>query len=232
MSKGFLGLNVLLAIVSVLFAVQIGRGVIAPYPAPDTGPRKAGSPAAGAVALPPDVATEARPPVASYAAIAAKSLFNPTRSEGAATAAPVQPVGPKPFLYGIVLGDDLSIAYLEDPVNRRVAGYRIGDAIAGGTLEVITPDHVVLKRADGAVDVALRDPLKPRAVVAGPGVLPQQQLAPMPPVPRAGITRPPAPPQAYLPPTGALPPSPALLRRLPPPPILSPPPAGRDAPSR
>src|SRR2546425_1533713 len=43
---------------------------------------------------------------------------------------------------GVVLRDTNPIAYLEDPLTKRVAGYRIGDTIAGGRVEAITADHV------------------------------------------------------------------------------------------
>lgn len=223
MSKRLLGLNALLAIASVLFAIQIGRVVVAPHAPSATSPSQAGSPAAkgGRTHPPVGIPPEPRQPLGSYASIPAKSLFSPARSEsgGAATAAPA---GPRPLLYGIVMRDDLSIAYLEDPASKRVAGYRIGDAIAGGTVQKITPDHIVLKRSDGELDVRLRDPLKPRPA-------PVEAAAPTPPgTPSAsgaaaGVVRPPVPPTSPLP---------APLRRMPPPPGFPVPPLIRDAPTR
>src|SRR5439155_1261319 len=133
---------------------------------------------------------------------------------------------------------DLSIAYLEDPGSKRVTGYRVGDAIAGGTLTVIAPDHIVLKRSDGMVDVPLRDPAKPRAAApepaqpaggppspatATPGGFPQPQM----PGPVPGL--PPLPP-ASLGPRGGAPeapgapsPAPAGERRPTPAPPIAPP---------
>ncbi len=221
MSKRLLGLNALLAIASVLFAIQIGRGVVAPHARSATSPSQAGSPAAkGTRTRPPvGIPPEPRQPLASYASIPAKNLFSPARTEsgGAASAAPA---GPRPLLYGIVMRDDLSIAYLEDPASKRVAGYRIGDAIAGGTVQEITPDHIVLKRPDGELDVRLRDPLKPRPAPAEPAA-PTPPGTPPAPAAAGGVVRPPVPP------TGALPMPPMLLRRMPP----VPPPI-RDAPTR
>jgi hypothetical protein len=74
------------------------------------------------------------------------------------------PPVPKPNLYGIILRDGAPVAYLEDPTTKRVAGYRLGDAVAGGTVKLIGTDHVVLNRPEGDVNVRLRDPAKPRPV--------------------------------------------------------------------
>ena len=220
MSKRLLGLNALLAIAAVLFAILIGRGVVAPHARSATSPRQAGSLAAkGTTTSPPvGIPPEPRQPLASYASIPAKNLFSPARTESGGGPVGAAPAGPRPLLYGIVMRDDLSIAYLEDPASKRVAGYRIGDAIAGGTVQEITPDHIVLKRPDGDVDVRLRDPLKPR-----PAPEPAAPTPPgSPPAPAAaGVVRPPVPP------TSALPTPPMLLRRMPP----VPPPI-RDAPTR
>jgi hypothetical protein len=208
MSRSFLGLNGLLAAASVVFAAQIGREYLRPPQAPAARARPAGP--AVRIPGPNPVALERRAPSGNYAAsIAAKNLFSPTRMESsvAETAALPVPVGPKPLLFGIVL-DSTPVAYLEDPATKRVAAYRIGDSIAGGTVQSIAADHVTLKRADGAVDVQLRDPSKPRPAPteppspAQPGALPAVQ---------PGLTR-----QQRMPPGQAVPvPAPNLLRRLP-----------------
>ncbi len=149
----------------------------------------------------------------AYSNIAMRNLFSPTRSE--APPSPVAPTAslPKPNLYGVVVREGASIAYLEDPVTKRVAGYREGDAIAGGTVQTISSDRVVLVRPEGNVDVRLHDPSRPRPAApptAGtpPGAPPRAPVAP------PGAPGAPAPPTAA--PGGgrrALPPS--LLRRLP-----------------
>jgi hypothetical protein len=215
MSRTLLGLNGLLAIASALFAIQIGRTYLAPRLSAAVPPRKpaatgSGAPAPGA-ASPADV----RPGVTSYAMIAAKNLFHPARSDSESSAA-VMPVGPKPFLHGVVLRDDGSIAYLEDPASKRVAGYRVGDTIAGATIQAITADRVMLKRVDGSVDVRLRDPAKPRPVAAEPPAPGQPAATPHAP---AAAARPQPPPAAVASPApGAPVVPPTLLRRLPAPP--------------
>jgi Type II secretion system protein C len=237
MSKGFLALDGLLVIASIFFATQIWRTVVAPSPMASARSRP---PAAGASLArgPAAPLAGARAPLASYAVIGTKSLFSPARTEGDAAAGPAQS-GPRPFLYGVVLATDLSIAYLEDPGSKRVTGYRVGDAIAGGTLTVIAPDHVVLKRSDGMVDVPLRDPAKPRAAVpetaptaGAPPTAPGPTTAfppPQMPPPVSGV--PPQPPASPLPGTfPQLPPG--LRRRLPVLPAPGAPQPGPDAPNR
>ncbi len=231
MSKGFLALDGVLVIASIFFATQIWRSVVAPSPiagARSRPPAASASLARGPAATP----AGARAPLASYAVIGTKSLFSPARTEGDAAAGPAQS-GPKPFLYGVVLATDLSIAYLEDPGSKRVTGYRVGDAIAGGTLTVIAPDHVVLKRSDGMIDVPLRDPAKPRAAVpepappaGAPPTAPPPTAFPQPQMP--GM--PPQPPASALP--GAFPQPPGLRRRLPVLPAPGAPQPGPDAPNR
>lgn len=238
MTKGFLALNGILAVALLFFAYQIWLSVVRRSPTARA-PTRASAASAAPARPPAETPAEPRAPLPSYAVVAAKSLFNPARTEDAAGAGPSQ-IGPRPFLYGVVVGDDLSIAYLEDPGSKRVSGYRIGDAIAGGTLAAIKPDHVVLKRADGMIDVQLRDPAKPRAAVpeaavppalqpamqpAGPGVLPRPPM----PNPVAGV-----PPQLPLAPAvpGAFPQPPTLLRRLPAPPVPVTPGASPDVPDR
>lgn len=223
MSKRLLILDAVLALAAVAFAGIIVREFRTPPRRPVAAPvatAPAPAPAAEAAAAPPE----------SYAIVASKNLFSPTRTETpvAATGQPGSAAAnvPKPNLFGVVLRDGAPIAYLEDPVTKRVAGYRVGDAVAGGTLKSIAPDRVVLARPEGSVDVTLRDPGKPRRAAAAP---PAAQTAPLPPA--ATQQRPPAVlPDGTVPLTSP-PPAPGprqlppnLLRRLP-----QAPPAG-DAP--
>jgi hypothetical protein len=135
----------------------------------------------------PVAATEPTTPDGSYGVVAGRNLFSPTRTEVAAaavrpSAAPVA----KPNLYGVVLRDEGSIAYLENPVTKRVARYRVGDSVAGGTVQSIAADHVVLARGDETVEVRLNDPSKPRVAVATPaGAAPPGSLVGAGPQPGA-----------------------------------------------
>src|SRR5260370_40244928 len=145
MSTCSLVLAGVLVIAATFFAPQLWRGVAAPPPIAGARARPPGA-SASLARGPAPTSAGARAPLASYAVIGTKSLFSPARTEGEAAAGPAQS-GPRPFLYGVVVATDLSIAYLEDPGSKRVTGDRVADAIAGGTLTVIAPAHVALQRS-------------------------------------------------------------------------------------
>ena len=198
MSKRLLLLNLILVSVGVVFSVQLVRTFLA-------SPQLPSSPRAPAsqVVQPPATEDSARAPVplTAYDVVASKNLFNPNRSETAAAAA--TPVA-KPLLYGIVLKDGAPAAFLEDPTTKKVASYKVGDAVAGGQLEQIEADRVVIRRSEGTFEVLLRDPQKPKPVAAAqpavPGTQPQQ--------PGPAAVRAPQPT-----PTTGQPPPPTLFRR-------------------
>jgi hypothetical protein len=227
MSRQLIALNAALALVALLAVGYVVREMRAPAPAPG---RRTTAPAPPTVA--PPTTPEAAPP-GGYNIVASRNLFSPNRSEAPPT--PVNPAAaappqPRPNLFGVLLRDGAPVAYLEDPTTKRVAGYRLGDAIAGGTVKQIGADHVVLNRPEGDVNVRLRDPSKPRP--AAPPVAGQPGGPPLPAVGGAPVASGPADPRAPVPPQpGAVmqnpqggatilprrPLPPNLLRRLPPP---------------
>jgi hypothetical protein len=158
-SRRLLVINVALGIVSVVLAVGIFRTLLAKRPLPPPpAPRAVSAPAPAAPAAAGDVGPGA------YGVIAARTLFNPSRSETVTVvAAPVS----KPILYGVVVDGDKSRAFLEDPAFKRVAGYSVGDTVGGGTIQKIADDRVVIVRPEGGLlEVLLQDPSKPRATPA------------------------------------------------------------------
>jgi hypothetical protein len=221
--KRLLLLNAVLLAASVLLVTLIVRTTRTPWPAPEP-------PRPRAAAAPSDPSAEAAPPTSTappnYGVISARNLFSPTRTEAppppTTATAPVAAL-PKPNLYGVVVREDVSIAYLEDPVTKRISGYKLGDAIAGGTVQAISRDRVTLARPDGNVDVRLHDPSRPRPPAPPPGAgapTPPGLIPPGGPAAPRGATPPataPAAPPSAESPTGsrrAVPPS--FLRRLPP----------------
>src|SRR6266566_858496 len=245
MPRRLLLINVVLAAVSVLCIVLIVKQLLTARP--PAAPR--GRPAVGSSAATAPAGDPRLPPQA-YNVIASRNLFSPTRSETAGPAiaggAPVMVA--KPALHGVVLREGSPIAYLEDPLTKRIAGYRLGDPIAGGTVQTISADAVVIARPDGMVDVRLRDPSKPRPAPPQPGAqqpVPGQQPLPSPggggqlpnqglmPVP--GATQP--SPRAFTPPGVPVPQPVTPGQPTPPPPAVQPPtpgqqvPFGRPAPS-
>jgi len=233
--------NLALAVVAAALVLYIARQFMAPMPLPVGGRRAAtAAPSAAPVEAP-------RASVSAYNVVAARNLFSPTRTEApSSTVVGGGPMLVKPNLYGVVVRDSGSIAYLEDPTTKRIAGYRVGDRILGGTVQTIKADGVTIDAPGGAMDVRLHDPSKPRAMPAAAATTPQPGAAPalpgvIPPVasppppqiaqpplqpgqpPTAVPTvppgvQPPGPPPVVAPPVipGRRPVSPNLLRRLPP----------------
>lgn len=221
MPRRLLLLNVLLVAVAVgAGAFIVSEVTTPPRPAPL---RARTSPEA----TPPPTPGEKAPPASpgAYSVVASRNLFSPTRTEAPVSSQAGRQAAamPKPTLHGVVLRDGTPVAYLEDPMTKRVAGYRLGDSVAGGIVKAINADHVVLNRPEGAVDVRLRDPAKPRPALPAPG----QRETPPPGTPGApgglvrpqqpGITpgQPLQPGQVPIPPRRMLPPN--VLRRVPPP---------------
>ena len=181
-------LNVLLAGISLASLVYIVHEVTPSATAFTTHPRPTSRPIVAA----PSATPEPSPRAGNYDVVVSRNLFSPTRTEtapptGGATAS----ASPKPNLYGVVLRDGAPIAYLEDPATKRVAAYRTGDTVAGGRVQIIAADHVVLARPEGRVEVRLNDPAKarpqtpplqptPGQIAPLPGGLPQPGTPPLP----------------------------------------------------
>src|SRR5437867_6798995 len=214
MPRRLLAVNVVLAGVSLLCVSLIVTQLIGPRPAAPSRSR----PPAATPAAPPSAAESPRLPAQAYSVIATRNLFSPTRSEmpGAGMAGGPAVNIVKPNLHGVVLRDGAPIAYLEDPLTKRIAGYRIGAPIAGGTVQTISADAVVIAQPEGTVDVRLRDPSKPRPPAPAPagqqpvpGQLPVPGQPPVPgqfPVPGGVQPPPPQPMPGVLGPAPRVPP--------------------------
>jgi len=205
-SKRLLLVNVILAAVAVFFVVSLVRDLTRSRPLPPPpAPRRAQAAAPVEEQAQSAIAGEQ---LAAYNVIVAKHLFNPSRSEGGAAAAatPAAPPPPKPMLLGVVVDGPKSRAYLEDASTKRVFGYQIGDTVAGGRLDQITDDKVVIVRPDGTMEVMLRDPSKPKPAAPAAGT-PGQPASPPPAVPGSRAETPPAAPRPPV--------TPRAIRRLP-----------------
>lgn len=171
MSRWAFGANVLVAALGCVLAAGLVYQLSTERPLPAAPARRSSQSAMEAKGHP----DKPRAPIAAYSQIATKNLFSPGRSETVAVAAMVAP-GSKPILHGVVVDGDRSRAFLEEPPARHVFGYSVGDIIAGGRLQTISPDRVVIVRPEGSVEVLLQDPSKPKEVAtpttgpAGDGV--------------------------------------------------------------
>jgi hypothetical protein len=215
MSRNLVAVNAALAALATALVVYIASQFVARAPLP-AGGRRPPQPvtSAGTVEAP-------RAPASAYNVVAARNLFSPTRTEAtSATSVAATPLV-RPNLFGVVVRDGGSIAYLEDPTTKRVAGYRVGDQILGGKVQAIRGDVVTID-APGlpgvippAAPPAAAAPSQPQ--VAQPPMQPAQPPQPMMPgqPPVVGVPTQPnvVNPQA-VPGRRALPPN--LLRRLPP----------------
>src|SRR5689334_775466 len=120
MPRRLLAINVVLACVAVLCIGLIVKQFATTRPgAPARGRGPAGSPAD------PASGGDAKLPPQAYSVIANRNLFSPTRSEtaGPGIAGVTQAPVVKPNLHGVVLREGSPIAYMEDPLTKRIAGY-------------------------------------------------------------------------------------------------------------
>jgi len=103
---------------------------------------------------------------AAYPEIALGNLFDPNRMEAASSA--VEPTTPWTglVLQGVVVEGGRGRAFLEEPVTKRVAAFSVGDPVPGGVIEKISDDRVIIAGPAGLREVLLRDPSKPRPVLA------------------------------------------------------------------
>lgn len=198
MPRRYLVVALLLALADGVLIFQVSRVLTAAQPLPASPPprvSKAGPPVPKGEAAPAPV-----PPLTTFGNVATKNLFHVDRREAPPPqqAAPLVPPAPKPRLFGVVKTGGGDIAYLEDPTTKKVHGYRVGDQIAGGQVNIIEDDRVKIQRGVETIEVLLRDPAKAQAVAA-PGPRPS-----LPPALRPGSPTPPTAPR------------PTPLRRLPP----------------
>src|SRR4030043_1863389 len=110
------------------------------------------------------------PSLTDYTMIAEDNLFHPERK------IPVekkdeQPL-PKPdfVLYGTLITDDISLAYIEDlkaPFStpgrgKRQTAMRKGDSMSGFTLKEIETEKIVMVRGEGRIELKVADSSKPK----------------------------------------------------------------------
>jgi type II secretory pathway component PulC len=149
-------LNLVLIAVSVVFAYQTVRAFTTPRvprERPTLAAAAAQTPATGAASKPD---TDRRP---LYEVIATRNLFSASRTETPPAVAGVASSLPKVVLHGVVMLDEgRSRAFLEEGNSKKVNSYGIGDQVAGGRIETISLDRVVIARPEGRVEIVLHGP--------------------------------------------------------------------------
>ena len=183
MSKSLLALNVFMAALSLFFLIRIADTVLRRGPAL---PLRIASSANTPAPFNLGVAASSRTS-AVYDLIAARSLFHPDRALPKRSDALIAlPPAANLMLYGVVWREDNPLAYVEDPATKKIFGYKTGDAMAGGYVERIELDRIVIRRTDGPFEIMLRAPNKPRPVVSGtPPTETTATLSPSQPAPSA-----------------------------------------------
>ncbi len=148
------------------------------------------------------------PAYTDYALIADQNLFHPTRAITAS--GPALP-RPEVILYGTLITDNMSIAYVEDRKSprttpgrgKRQIALKKGESLSGYVLTSVDRDRIELVKGGDKIVVHLSDQNKERSVestrsASAPAVQPRAAPAPAQPAvqPRA---RPAAPPPAVQP---------------------------------
>lgn len=133
------------------------------------------------------------PSVMQYAGVIDENLFHPERRMPPEKKEEAPLPKPEFVLYGTMISDDLSLAYIEDmkaPRNtpgrgKRQVALKKGDSMSGFILGEIETDKVVMTRGEERLVVAINDPQKAKArEFAAPATTAQPQAAPTAPAPR------------------------------------------------
>ncbi len=111
------------------------------------------------------------PSLTEYTAVVDENLFHPERRIPPEKKAEQPLPQPDFVLYGTMISDDLSLAYMEDlkaPRNtpgrgKRQVALKKGDSMSGFVLTEIDPDKVTMIRGEEKLIVAMNDPQKPKA---------------------------------------------------------------------
>src|SRR2546422_8520869 len=127
----------LLALVAYLAAVGVTTGL---GTAVDEGPRAPAEAAAAVASHPPA-------PLADYALIAERDVFNPARGGGNGPSSPA-----RLRLWGVGLQGREARAVIEDTATHRQELYRVGDQVGGARIASIDWDRVTLE-GDGGEEV-------------------------------------------------------------------------------
>ena len=166
LSRPVLALNLFMVGLSVFFSIRVGHAL---FTRDLQSPSRIARPLAVTAPRSHDVVPNSRSREV-YEVIATRTLFHPNRSEPTRSEAitPTLPPAPTLALYGVVISGDTYLAYIQDLATKQVLGYRTGAKLAGGQVERIEPDRVVIMRADGPIEVMLHRPKEPLPVVPSP----------------------------------------------------------------
>src|SRR2546427_4465764 len=160
MSAPLLALNLFMSGLSVFFSITIVHTPSAPD---SRTPSRTGRAFEVTASHRHDVAAPGSPIRGAYEVIATRNLFDPNRSDAKNVAAIVETLPPAAALalYGVVISEDTRLAYLENPATKRIAGYKIGDRLAGGEGEGERAGARGIIRRGSPIQVRFHHPNKP-----------------------------------------------------------------------
>ncbi len=202
-----------LNIILFIGAVLIAMGAFSPYFYPQV---RYSLPAAK---LPPaeeeksPEAAVASPSMSDYMVIAEQNLFHPDRKIPVEKKEAQQLPKPELILFGTLITDGMSVAYVDDKKNpktspgrgKRQTVMKKGDAVSGFILKEIETDRIMLVRGEETMVVYLSQGDKPRASeVTGATAVSAKPVPTAPaPAPRPGAPTPARPGQPAASPTPA-----------------------------
>jgi hypothetical protein len=160
----------LLNIILLLSAILIALAALSPFFYPQV---RYNPPVAKLPAPEEDKQSEtaaASPSLSDYMIIAEQNLFHPDRKIPVEKKDAQQMPKPELILYGTLVTDGMSVAYVEDKKNPKTSPGRgkrqnvmkKGDSVGGFVLKEIEADRIVLSRGDEAMVVHLSQGDKPR----------------------------------------------------------------------
>ena len=144
--------------------------------------------------------TVVSPSMSDYMVIAEQNLFHPDRKIPAEKKEAQQLPKPELILYGTLITEGMSVAYVDDKKNpkttpgrgKRQTVMKKGDAVSGFVLKEIETDRIMLVRGDETMVVHLSQGDKPRASeVPGAAAVSAKPVPMAPaPAPRPGVPTP------------------------------------------
>ena len=164
MSRPMLALNLCMIGLSVFFSIRVGHTLFTPDLQSPIG---IGRPVAAAVGAAKHNVTPNSRSRRAHDLIVTRNLFHPNRSEPTRSNTQLSSA-PALTLYGVVISNDIRLAYLQDPATKHIFGYTTGDTVAGGRVARIESDRVVIMWADGPLEVVLHRPKEPLPVALTP----------------------------------------------------------------
>jgi len=129
------------------------------------------------------------PPLQEYAVVTEKNLFHPDRIIPSKKEEIVMPK-PEFVLYGTLITDNVSIAYMSDKKavrstpgrGQRQTGLKIGETMSGYTLKEVLHDRIVMVQGDNSIEVRVISPesRKDRGATPPAASVPMSSTTPQP----------------------------------------------------